>query len=182
MLEEWKQAWQEAVANFQRELRAHETAPAQRLGSMRRDLATATSALQRLQAELASTTEELAREQEEVQTCQRRAHLAEQVPDPETVRVANEFASLHAERVAILQRKSGVLQDELALRRRELAAMESALAKEGATVGRQTTSSQTNDDLFERERQDAEFSKLERERKEKAAQAALEELKKKMRG
>jgi hypothetical protein len=173
MFGDWKKAWEQAKANFERELNLGDDAlgSGQRATSMRRDLALARRALERLQADIVQTRHELAGENEQLQTAQRRAALALNINDAETVRIAEEFARKHTERAAILQRKLDVLQDELAMREGELASMEEQAAAELAELQRLDA---------ERPKHDAEFRQLDRQQRERAAEARLEELKKKM--
>lgn len=174
MFDEWKYAWQQAVENFERELEDPDerTSPNQRATAMRRDLAAARAALNRLDADLGQARKDLAGEEESEETARRRAEMAERVNDADTVRIAQEFAARHAHRVAILRRKVEVLQDELTMRREELVTMEQHAAAE---IEKMETELETE------RLTDQDFRKLERERREKDAEARLEELKKKMR-
>ena len=72
---------------------------------------------------LQSLERELATERENLATAERRGRLAAEVPDPETVAIAERFAVRHRERVALLERKLAVQRDELSLAQRELEAM-----------------------------------------------------------
>ena len=173
MFDDWKKAWEQAVSNFEREL-AHEDgnlSPGQRATTMRRDLAAAQKALDRLQLDLTQTRKEVAAEEEAIQTCERRAAMAERIGDDETVRIAQEFGRRHNDRAGILRRKADVLQEELAMRMEELGQMEQQAAAEFA----ETEKLEQN-----RLQQDVDFRKLDRERREKEAEARLEELKKRM--
>ncbi|MGQ0561100.1 MAG: hypothetical protein ACT443_04405 [Gemmatimonadota bacterium] len=179
MFDEWRKAWQQAVENFERELQASDedfAAAGQRANAMRRDLAAARGALNRLEAGLVQARKDLSAEAEAEQTARRRATMAGRIGDPGTVHIALEFADRHARRAAIMRRKVEVLGDELALRRDELAMME----QHAATELQHIEAKQVADGL-EREKQDADFRRLERERREKEAEARLEELKKRMR-
>ena len=170
MFDEWRNAWQQAVENFERELADPDehSSPNQRAAAMRRDLAAARAALNRLDGDLAQARKDLSGEEESEQTARRRAEMAERINDADTVRIAREFAARHAHRAGIMRRKVEVLQDELAMRREELGTMEQHAAAEI--------------EKMEAERlADTDFRKLERERREKDAEARLEELKKRMR-
>lgn len=174
MFDDWKKAWEEAVSNFRRELDEDDQpgdVPGQRAASMRRDLATAKRALERLRADLLASGQELATEEAQVATCARRAAMAEKIGDAETARIANEFMRKHTERAAILQRKVEVLRDELAMRQDELAIMEQQAEAEFAEI-RQAQA--------DRIKHDAEFRQLDQQRRERDADAMLEELKKRM--
>jgi hypothetical protein len=180
MFDEWKKAWQQAVDNFERELDASDAdfaSPNQRATAMRRDLAAARAALGRLEADLAQARIDSAAEEEAEQTARRRADMAERIGDADTVRIALQFADRHAQRALILRRKVEVLGDELAMRHEELTTME-----EQAAVELEQIQARQQTDRLERDKQDADFRRLERERKEKEADARLEELKKRMQG
>lgn len=174
MFDDWKKAWEEAVSNFRRELDEDDQpgdVPGQRAASMRRDLATAKRALERLRADLLASGQELATEEAQVAICARRAAMAEKIGDAETARIANEFMRKHTDRAAILQRKVEVLRDELAMRQDELAIMEQQAEAEFAEI-RQAQA--------DRIKHDAEFRQLDQQRRERDADAMLEELKKRM--
>lgn len=176
MFEDWKKAWEQAVSNFQRELAEEDQPgdlPGHRAASMRRDLANAKRALERLQGDLAASRQELAGEEDQIATCERRAAMAQKIEDAETARIATEFAKKHADRAAILRRKVEVLQDELAMRQDELGVME----KQAETEFAEIRAAEAN-----RVKHDAEFRQLDQQRRERAAEARLEELKKKMGG
>lgn len=179
MFDDWKKAWQEAVENFEREMRAPDeefSTPSQKATAMRRDLTAARGALNRLQADLAQARKDLAAETESEQTARRRAEMAERISDADTIRIALEFAERHAHRAAILSRKVDVLRDELAMRQEELAAMEAQ-----AAVELQHLEAKRVADRLEREKADVDFRQMDRVQKERAAEARLEELKKRMR-
>ncbi len=172
MFEDWKKAWEQAVANFQRELEDRaDVSDSHRASSMRRDLEHARRALDRLQGDLTLSRRDLAAEEEQLQTCERRAVMAEKIGDEETARIAREYGRRHSERAGILRRKVDVLQDELTLRQDELQVMEDQAEKEFAELKR-----------FEADRvkHDAEFRQLDQQRRERDAEARLEELKKRM--
>ena len=172
MFEDWKKAWDQAVANFQRELEASDDMPGgHRASSMRRDLENARRALERLDGDLTVSRRELAGEDEQVATCERRAAMAEKIGDEETSRIARDFARRHGERAALLRRKVEVLQDELAMRQDELQVMEDRAVKEFAELKRMEA---------DRIKHDAEFRQLDKQRRERDAEVRLEELKKRM--
>jgi hypothetical protein len=72
---------------------------------------------------LAATERELASERKQLSDAERRGRLAADLPDPETVSVAERFAARHRERVLVLERKLLVQRDELTLAEREVAEM-----------------------------------------------------------
>lgn len=174
MFEDWKKAWEQAKSNFERELREEDDSAAaggHRARLIRRDLANARRALERLDADIIATRHELAGENEQLQTCERRATMADGIGDEETARIAREYAQRHAERAGILGRKADVLQEELTMRQKELALMEQQAATELAEIA----AAEEN-----RVKADAEFRQLDQQRRERDAEAMLEELKKRM--
>ena len=72
---------------------------------------------------LATAEAELQSERRQLADAERRGKLAAAVPDPETVAVAERFASRHRERITVLERKVAVQRDELALAEREVQEM-----------------------------------------------------------
>lgn len=65
------------------------------------------------------TERRLAEEQQELATVRRRSAMALQAGHAETVEIAEKFAAQHAERVAVLESKRMVQQQELAMNERE---------------------------------------------------------------
>jgi len=185
MFEDWKKAWQDAVDNFERELHAPDASflsPTHRASAMNRDLQAARGALARLDGDLGQARNDLRGEEESEQTARRRAEMAQRIEDADTVRIALEYAERHAHRAAILRRKVEVLQDELEMRREELVAMEQQVTEQisGAQDSHRVGATPPHGDILEREKQDHDFRKMDRARREKEAEARLEELKKRM--
>jgi hypothetical protein len=178
MFEDWKQAWREAVANFQHELHSEEDGTFAHHDALRRELATARGALMRLDSEIASARRAAAAERDSEQVCRRRETMAGQINDLETVRIAAEYAARHAERAVVLERKVEVLEAERALLQRDLAAMEQAVAAADESAPAGSSSASLLDDDDERDRERREFQRLQRER---VAEERLEELKRRMR-
>ncbi len=83
--------------------------------------------LQDLRAGIAATEAKLRIERGELETVRRRQGLAAQIGDAETVAIAEKFGAQHAERVAVLESKLLVQQQELTLADRELEEMTSQL-------------------------------------------------------
>jgi len=77
----------------------------------------------RMRAALAATERELASERKQLTDAERRGRLAAQIPDPETVAVAQRFAARHRERVRLLERKLALQHEELKLVEREVEEM-----------------------------------------------------------
>jgi hypothetical protein len=180
MFEDWKQAWREAVENFRRELSDDEVST-DRTRSMHRQVVNARTARDKLDHEIRRTRQEAEEERKQEGICKRREQMARTINDEETVRLAIEFAARHAERAAILQRKAEVLDAERGLLIRDLEHMEKHLAEQ-PDAHRMSTAETVQDVLVdrERERQDRAFGKLEREQRERDAEAKLEEIKRRM--
>ena len=87
--------------------------------AMRDALVHAKLGLNDLRASLATTNTRLATERAELDTVRRRLGLAAQVNDKETVAIAERFAAQHQERVAMLETKQMVQQQELSLAARD---------------------------------------------------------------
>jgi hypothetical protein len=187
MFDAWKQAWRDAVKNFWKELEpeAYGADPARRIGAMRRDLDAARAELDRIEADLGRARRQLAEERESETTCRRREELARGIGDDETARIAAEFAARHAERAAILDQKVRALEAEHALMRRDFQAMESAFATAAAEAGTDSGPAPSLDSPGvvpdDDDPRGEEFRRLEPEARERAAEARLEELKRRMR-
>jgi len=76
-----------------------------------------------MQSALTVTERELQVERRQLADAERRGRLAAEVPDAETLLLAERFAIRHRERVAVLERKLTVQRDELALAEREVEEM-----------------------------------------------------------
>ena len=95
--------------------------------AMRDALVHAKLGLNDLRASLATTSARLAAERAELETVRRRQGLAAQIDDQETVAIAERFAVQHAERVAMLETKEMVQQQELSLAERDYDEMSAEL-------------------------------------------------------
>ncbi|WP_411281769.1 hypothetical protein [Gemmatimonas sp.] len=87
--------------------------------AMRDALVHAKLGLNDLRASLATTHTRLASERAELDTVRRRQGLAAEINDQETVAIAERFAVQHQERVAMLETKQMVQQQELSLAERD---------------------------------------------------------------
>src|SRR5690606_16825189 len=181
MFEDWKQAWREAVANFQRELEDEPGDATTR--AMRRDERTAAESLRRLDAELAAARRNAEAERNEEAVCRRREGLAVKVGDTETARIAAEYAERHAERAVVLERKIEVLEAERLLLLGDLERMRAALRERGVEprvesgTGGPPLEPPSGPDLREREREGQRVRRMEREARERAAEERREQLK-----
>ena len=83
---------------------------------------------------LVSSERQLAMETKQLEDAERRGRLAGEIPDPETVELAERYAVKHRERVDILVRKIVVQRDELVAAEREVAEMTGQLrsARQGS--------------------------------------------------
>lgn len=141
-------------------------------------------ALARDEALLAVVREELA-------TAERRRGQAESIGDAETVAVAVKYAARQRERADVLERKVEAQRGELSLAERELEEMTAQLAEAAKRRGGEEAARGANDAWnslgaagMDRPEVDTEGdllrSRIERQAREAAADARLEELKKKM--
>lgn len=94
-----------------------------RAAALREALLEAKVGVSTMRSALAATERELARERQQLADAERRGRLAAELPDSETVSVAERFAARHRERVSMLERKLIVQRDELLLAEREVADM-----------------------------------------------------------
>jgi hypothetical protein len=97
--------------------------PRARASILREALLEAKVGLGTMRDALAATERELAAERQHLASAERRGRLAAELPDPETVALAERFTARHRERVAVLERKLAVQRDELLLVEREVAEM-----------------------------------------------------------
>ncbi len=97
------------------------------VSSMRDAMVHAKLGLQDLREGIATTNSRLTTERAELETVRRRQGLAAQIGDAETVAIATKFAGQHADRVAVLESKLMVQQQELTLAERELDEMSSQI-------------------------------------------------------
>jgi hypothetical protein len=175
-------------ARLERFLREHTRPdPRARAAALRDALLEAKVGLGTMREALAATERELSAERQHLAAAERRGRLAAELPDPETVALAERFTIRHRERVAVLERKLLVQRDELLLVEREVDEM---MAEYRAA--RPGTSSESVDAAW----RDLEAAGAERpgqgldedrtpvddqRRKEQAVEAQLEFLKKKLR-
>jgi multidrug resistance efflux pump len=96
---------------------------------MRDALVHAKLGIQELRQAVSETDARLRTEQAELDTVRRRQGYASDIGDAETVAVAERFALQHAERVAMLESKRMVQQQELTLAEREYETMSGELQR-----------------------------------------------------
>ncbi|HEX6643725.1 MAG TPA: hypothetical protein VF037_03555 [Gemmatimonadales bacterium] len=153
----------------------------------------AKAAVSSMRDQLGVTERELATEQRQLADAERRGRLAEEIGDAETASVAARFGTKHRERVAVLERKLAVQQEELGLAARELDDMMAELRKAAPSGGGSASSASASAEAAWRDIQAAggarpdtdlegELLKAQAERKlhEAAVDAQLAHLKKKL--
>ena len=111
-------------ARLERFFRDHTRSdPRGRAAALREALLEAKVGLGTMRDALTATERELAAERQHLTAAERRGRLAAELPDPETVALAERFTVRHRERVLVLERKLAVQRDELVLVEREVAEM-----------------------------------------------------------
>jgi hypothetical protein len=179
MFNDWKQAWQQAVENFQREVHDGASGTGPSVRGMEREIVSAQGALTKLDEEIRRTASDMEAEREAEQVCLRRESLARTAADDETVRIAAEFAARHGQRAALLGRKLAVLREERELLAADVAKMKDIIATTEPhlqTGGERDGISPSSPDAA----RDRDFASLERQARERAAAERLEELKRRM--
>jgi len=133
----------------------------------------------------------LAGERSQLETAERRRALAAGINDQETVAVADRFIARHRERIAVLEKKVAAEREELSLAERDLTEMSAQLQEavrrqpaDAAEASRERAWGHLGEAGMNRPETDLEGemlkSKLEHAAREAAADAKLEELKKRM--
>jgi len=131
---------------------------------------------------LAVAERELAAQRQQLADAERRGRLAAEIGDAETAGIASDFAAKHRERIALLERKVGVIRDELAFVEREYQglAAEYQAARQGVGPA-ESALERSEPERSEADRElDAMQARADREATERAVQAQLELLKKKL--
>lgn len=160
MFENLRNAFREAVDNFNRELNRDQVPEAvdRLLRAMRDEVTEAKTRLHDLETGIERARQEAKREAREVETCRRRESMAREIGDEETARIAVEYAEKHEKRQTVLEGKARALEEELRVRRAEIEEMLDKIreAREqrdalSATAGRASAheSIRESRDLFE---------------------------------
>jgi hypothetical protein len=111
-------------ARLERLFREHSRSdPRAYMAGLREALLEAKVGVATMRSALTVTEEELLAERRRLADAERRGRLAAEIPDSETVVLAERFAMRHRDRVAVLERKLIVQRDELALAQREIEEM-----------------------------------------------------------
>ncbi len=167
--------------------------PRQRAALLHSALVEAKVAVSAMQDALAATERSLAAERKQLEDAERRGRLAAQIPDPETVQIAEQYAARHRERLAVFEKKLAAQQDELNLTQRDVDQMTLELKQSrfgGSPAGGASTANQeaawrdlesaggvrpetdVDDELLK--------SRINRQQLESVVDAQLEHLKKKL--
>lgn len=142
-------------------------------------------------AELVKVEELLVVERTQLATAQRRRELAAGIEDAETVTVAEKFILRHQERIVVLEKKVVIQREELSLAERDLTEMTTQLqeaARRNPSIGSQRSADEAWSGLgqagMDRPELDLEHdllkTRVDRAAREAAADAKLDELKKRM--
>ncbi len=150
--------------------------------------------LKELTDALDRTARELSAEQEHLTAALRRGQLAADISDAETATLAREYAERHRQRIALLERKQAVQQDELAIAEQEYetlaerykAARRGAPAPGSRSAGGNdgvegdSSSAGAAEPAVDPEEASLLKARLDRQRAESVVNAQLEMLKRKM--
>ena len=116
----------EQLKQHMRELLDRATSPADRrtmIAMMRDAVVEAKVAVREMREQLEETRRRLAAERNELDTVRRRARLAAQIEDAQTLQIAREYERRHGDRVEVLERKLAAQEAELMLAEREVEEM-----------------------------------------------------------
>ncbi len=122
MFENLRNAFREALDNFQKELN-REAVPEnvdKLLRGMIDEAADAKVRLRELEDEIARAEAEAEAEKKQAMTALRRRDMAERIGDAETVEVATKFAEKHGRRQVVLEQKVRALREEVEVRTSEI--------------------------------------------------------------
>lgn len=137
-------------------------------------LAEARIAVRRLAEALQVAERDLGLQRRQLQDAERRGRLASEIPDPETVAIAERFAARHREWIDVLERKVLVQRDEVLLAEREVVEISQQIQERGGEALHEAGEpAPAAEDPFLKQR-------LDRAAREAAAEAQLAFLKKKM--
>ena len=160
-------------------------------GRMREALIEARAGLEKMRDELAASEREQQALGHEIETVQRRRTLAAGIGDQETVDVADRYLARDQEHAAVLEKKVAAQREEVALAERDVAEMTTQLAevtkRKGGIEGERSSQAawtalgQAGMDRPELDaEQEALKHRMDRAAREAAADAKLEELKRRM--
>ncbi len=160
-------------------------------GRMREALIEARAALRKMREGLAASEQELAQLRAAIETADRRRALAAGIGDQETVGVADRYLAKTRERAGVVERKVAAQREEAALAERDVgemtAQLEEVSKRRGGLEAERSAAAawgslgRAGADRPELDpEQEALKAKLDRAAREAAADAKLEELKKRM--
>lgn len=185
MFEDLRDAFREALDNFNRELRRDrvpETIDGL-LGAMTSELADEMAHIRALEADLERTVTTSAREKDAAATNRRREQMAKNIGDEETASLAARHAARNESHHVVLEKKADAIREEIAFRRKSFEEMTAQLAEAkekrsslGATTGRTGARRAISeaDDLFSELDRMAE--KMEGGRRHAEAAEAIDDL------
>lgn len=123
-------------ARLERLFREHTRSdPRAYVAALREALLEAKVGVSTMRRALALTEQELEAERQRLADAERRGRLAADIPDAETVVLAERFTARHRDRVAVLERKLVVQHDELVLAEREVEEMLGEIRTRGKKAG-----------------------------------------------
>lgn len=131
MFDNLRNAFREAIDNFQKELNREQVPENvdKLLKGMVDETADAKVRLKELETDLARAEAEAAAEKKQAETALRRGQMAESIGDAETVEVARKFAEKHARRQIVLEQKAEALKKEIGIRTAEIEEMMASIKK-----------------------------------------------------
>jgi len=149
------------------------------------------SGVRAMQDEFTKASTLLGHQKDELATAERRREQAAAINDAETMEIADKYSARLRERVAVLEKKVAAQQEELSLAERDLAEMTSQLAEAAKRRPAETSSrsaeaawNELGKGGMDRPETDLEGEllkgRMERAAREAAADAKLDELKKRM--
>ena len=159
------------------------------IADMKQALVSAKLGISDLREGVEITRQRLEDERKSLDTVKRRKELAASIPDAETVAIAEKYEMQHTERIAVLERKLEAHEAELGLAERDYDEMLKALKQANAGVGAGMSPGSRGpsdadlglpDDAALKEELNALGRRSNRADHEAAADAKLEELKRKM--
>ena len=145
MFDELRDAFREALDNFNKELKRDQVPGTvdDLLAGMTNELSEETAQLGGLEADLEKTLATSLREKDAAATCRRREEMARNIGDEETARLAAQHAGKHEGHRIVLDKKAEAIREEIAFRRQTVQEMMAQLAEArkkrgslGATAGR----------------------------------------------
>lgn len=164
--------------------------PRARVAALHAALVEAKVAVGSMRDGVTRTERELSGEERQLADAERRGRLAAEIPDQETVRVAETFAARHRERIEVLRRKLAAQRDELRLMERDVETLVAQLRQARQGMGEGPTDAQAaawrDIEAAGGVRPDTDLegellkSELDRQRQQEAVEAQLAHLKKKL--